>query len=124
MNRSAADRIHHRMNRAAGPCGRRCIFTHGRDFTIRLLNGRNTAAHVIENLVRMANQIGAFFEAMPDRAEAMQDLATHIRKFWEPRMRQALLAHVDQAHGEGLLGIVSESIALHRARLEPHALVA
>ena len=39
------------------------------------------------NLVRMANRIGEFFEAMPEREEALQGIAEHIRKFWEPRMR-------------------------------------
>jgi len=68
----------------------------------------------IESLVRMANQIGAFFEAMPDRAEALQDLATHIRKFWEPRMRTALLAHLDEG-GADLRGIVTDALSHHRA---------
>ena len=35
------------------------------------------------NLVRMANRIGEFFEAMPERDEALQGIAEHIRKFWE-----------------------------------------
>ena len=70
-----------------------------------------------ESLVRMANQIGRFFEAMPDRPEALRDLAQHIQKFWEPRMRQALLAHVDKDHGEGLRDIVAEAIGRHRALL-------
>ncbi|MDM0114913.1 formate dehydrogenase subunit delta [Variovorax sp. J22R133] len=68
----------------------------------------------IESLVRMANQIGTFFEAMPDRAEAMQDLATHIRKFWEPRMRTELLAYLDSG-GEDVRGIVADAISHHRA---------
>lgn len=42
------------------------------------------------NLVRMANRIGEFFEAMPEREEALQGIAEHIRKFWEPRMRAQL----------------------------------
>ena len=71
----------------------------------------------IESLVRMANQIGQFFEAMPDRPEALRDLAQHIQKFWEPRMRQALLAHIDKDRGEGLRDIVAEAIGRHRAML-------
>ncbi|HBI83864.1 MAG TPA: formate dehydrogenase, partial [Alcaligenaceae bacterium] len=42
------------------------------------------------NLVRMANRIGDFFEAMPDRDRALHDAIEHLRKFWEPRMRQEL----------------------------------
>ena len=49
-----------------------------------------------ENLVRMANRIGDFFEAMPDSDEALAGIAAHIRRFWEPRMRRELLAHIEQ----------------------------
>ncbi|MFA5521570.1 MAG: formate dehydrogenase subunit delta [Castellaniella sp.] len=45
----------------------------------------------IEHLIRLANRIGSFFEAMPDRDEALHDIVNHIRHFWEPRMRRALL---------------------------------
>ena len=45
----------------------------------------------IGNLIRMANRIGQFFEAMPDRQEAGEGVANHIHKFWEPRMRTQLL---------------------------------
>ena len=44
----------------------------------------------IHNLVSMANQIGQFFSAYPDREEALEGIANHIRKFWEPRMRLKL----------------------------------
>jgi len=73
----------------------------------------------IENLIKMANQIGGFFEAMPDRQEALADISSHIKRFWEPRMRRALLAHVDATDGEGLDPIVRESIAANRVSLEP-----
>jgi formate dehydrogenase subunit delta len=67
----------------------------------------------------MANQIGAFFDAMPDRALAVQEVATHLRKFWEPRMRIALLAHVDATGGEGLQPLVRDAVLTHRAWLAP-----
>lgn len=71
-----------------------------------------------ESLVRMANQIGDFFEAMPDRAQALTDIATHVRKFWEPRMRRQILEHLDQQGGEGLSDIVSQALMEHRSMLE------
>ena len=46
-----------------------------------------------DNLVKMANQIGTFFEAMPDRAEGLDGIATHVKKFWAPRMREQMQAH-------------------------------
>jgi formate dehydrogenase subunit delta len=73
----------------------------------------------VDKLVQMANRIGLFFEAMPDRFEAIEGIALHLQRFWEPRMRRELLAHVDGAQGEGLSAIVLAAIVAHRARLEP-----
>ncbi|WP_042884294.1 formate dehydrogenase subunit delta [Cupriavidus necator] len=72
----------------------------------------------VDNLITMANQIGSFFEAMPDREEAVSDIAGHIKRFWEPRMRRALLGHVDAEAGGGLLEIVQEAVGRYRGMLE------
>jgi formate dehydrogenase subunit delta len=48
----------------------------------------------------MANQIGRFFASQP-HADATAGTADHIRKFWDPRMRSAILAHL-AAGGAGL----------------------
>jgi len=72
-----------------------------------------------EHLVTMANQIGEFFETLPDRKEAEDDIANHLRKFWEPRMRSAMLAYIDREKGAGIKDIVLSAIATHRADLEP-----
>ena len=53
-----------------------------------------------DKLVMMANQIGTFF-ASQGEAAAVPGIAEHIKKFWEPRMRQAIFAHLD-AGGAGL----------------------
>jgi formate dehydrogenase subunit delta len=73
----------------------------------------------IDNLVHMANRIGEFFAAMPDRAEALDGVATHIRKFWEPRMRRQILEHLDTAQGAGLSDLVREALQANRAALQP-----
>lgn len=76
------------------------------------------------NLIRMANRIGEFFDVMPDRDEALEGVANHIHKFWEPRMRNALLAWID-AHPAGqadeieLRPIVLQAITAYRERLTP-----
>lgn len=70
------------------------------------------------NLLRMANRIGDFFETMPDRNRALADIADHIRRFWEPRMRRQILEHLDAHGAEGLSEIVWRSIVVYRARLE------
>lgn len=57
----------------------------------------------------MANQIGRFFEtAEPPTAVAA--IADHLDKFWDPRMRAAILAHLD-AGGDGLDPPVKEAVA-------------
>jgi len=71
----------------------------------------------IDSLIKMANQIGTFFEAMPDRAEALEGVALHIKRFWEPRMRRELLSHVDKGGASGLNGLVTEAISHHRSAL-------
>lgn len=73
-----------------------------------------------DNLVAMANRIGRFFEAMPDRPEALEGIALHIRRFWEPRMRRALRAHVADAAALGEHPL--DPIVLEALRLHPEAL--
>ena len=65
----------------------------------------------------MVNRIGEFFDAMPDRNEASQGVATHLRKFWDPRMRRELLAYIDQQAGEGLSEFVLSALQEHRSTL-------
>lgn len=72
-----------------------------------------------DNLIRMANQIGGFFETLPDREEALDDIALHIRKFWEPRMRRALLQAVDAGQAAALTEIVQAALRKHRVELQP-----
>ena len=71
----------------------------------------------VDNLIHMANRIGEFFQAMPDHDEAVDGVATHIRKFWEPRMRQALFAALDAGGAEALLPLVREALDARRAEL-------
>jgi len=68
----------------------------------------------IPNIIKMANQIGAFFEAMPDRDQAARDVAGHLQRFWEPRMRAALLDHVAERGDEELKPIVRAALQILR----------
>lgn len=46
-----------------------------------------------DRLIYMANQIGTFFASQgPDKAAA--SIAEHIGKFWDPRMRATIIAHL------------------------------
>ena len=66
-----------------------------------------------DKLVYMANQIGKFF-ASQGTGKAPAAIAEHIQKFWEPRMRNAIFAHLD-AGGSGLDPLVREAIEKLRA---------
>ena len=61
-----------------------------------------------EKLVMMANQIGKFFAAQK-HADQPALVADHIRKFWDPRMRRQILAHVAEG-GAGLDPLVLEAL--------------
>ena len=63
----------------------------------------------IENLVKMANDIGAFFAGEPERQSAVHAIADHLRRFWEPRMRAAIIDH-NRKGGLGLSDLVREAI--------------
>ncbi len=62
-----------------------------------------------DKLVYMANQIGKFF-ASQGPAEAVTGTAAHIRKFWDPRMRAAIVAHLTKTGGAGLEPHVKEAV--------------
>jgi formate dehydrogenase subunit delta len=53
-----------------------------------------------DKLVYMANQIGKFFESQ-GKDKTVTGVAEHLQKFWDPRMRATIIAHLD-AGGEGL----------------------
>jgi len=72
----------------------------------------------IAKIVRMANQIGTFFESKQDRAEGVHGIAEHINKFWEPRMRRHFFEVFD-AGGEGFKPIVLEAAAQIRRPSQP-----
>jgi formate dehydrogenase subunit delta len=76
-----------------------------------------------QNLIDMANRIGDFFDSMPDRDEALAGVADHIRRFWEPRMRRALLTSLDEPDGNGVAmsAFVREALVRHRDQLMPAA---
>ena len=45
----------------------------------------------IERLIKMANDISNYFNAEPDRKDAIAGVKNHIAHSWEPRMRKALI---------------------------------
>ena len=64
-----------------------------------------------ERLVSMANDIGAFFNAETDKTVAAQGVATHIKRYWDPRMRREIITHYRDG-GAGLDPLVRSAVAL------------
>ena len=69
------------------------------------------------NLINMANKIGTFFESMPDQKPALEDIAGHIKRFWAPPMRKAIIASIDNKQDAEMLAIVREALITHRAKV-------
>ncbi len=61
-----------------------------------------------DRLIYMANQIGQFFQSQAHDM-AVPGIADHIKKFWDPRMRKAIFAHLEDG-GAGLDPNVRDAI--------------
>lgn len=62
----------------------------------------------IERLVEMANDIAANQVADPDNA--VEVIARHLQRFWDPRMRAQIIAHAEQG-GVGLVDVARAAVA-------------
>jgi formate dehydrogenase subunit delta len=63
----------------------------------------------VERLVAMANDIAAFFAAEPDPQTGAEQVANHLRRFWEPRMREAISRHLATG-GAGLSALARQGV--------------
>jgi formate dehydrogenase subunit delta len=63
-----------------------------------------------EHLVKMANDIGHFFSAEPEREDAIAGIANHIAKFWTKRMRDKLTAQIKRDGDAGLDELPREAV--------------
>lgn len=61
-----------------------------------------------DKLVYMANQIGKFFTSQ-GHDQAVAGTLDHIKKFWDRRMREAIVAHLASG-GRGLDPSVRQAI--------------
>ena len=57
----------------------------------------------------MANDIGNFFNAEPDKEIAAEGIKNHILRSWDPRMRTAIIAYC-QEDGTELSDLVKTAI--------------
>lgn len=69
----------------------------------------------IDSLIKMANQIAAFFDAESGSEhpeEAAKLTATHLRRYWEPRMRSQMIDYFNNNGGEGLDEVAKSGVAM------------
>jgi len=64
-----------------------------------------------ERLAAMANDIANFFAAEPDREIAIEGVRNHLLRFWEPRMREQIIAYLRTNNGEGLNALARAAVA-------------
>ena len=64
-----------------------------------------------ETLIKMANQVGDFFGADPDKSQANLEIANHLNRFWTLDMRQQIAKYVSEESGTGLHQQVIEAIS-------------
>ncbi len=75
--------------------------------------GKQAFMHA-DKLVMMTNQI-AMFHRRQTLEVAAAEVAAHLRRFWEPRMRAAIHAHLDEG-GEGLSEIARRAVEMSKAQ--------
>ena len=66
-----------------------------------------------ETLIKMANQVGDFFGADPNKSQANKEIANHLNRFWTLDMRQQIAQYVAEKNGTGLHDQVIEAISTH-----------
>jgi formate dehydrogenase subunit delta len=61
-----------------------------------------------QTLIRMANQIAAFFKAYP-HDQAVADIRSHIKSYWTPKMRYEMCERA-RAEPDGIDPLVLEAV--------------
>jgi len=73
----------------------------------------------IDLLIKMANEIGEFFKGATGE-QAARDVASHLTRFWDPRMRAQMLKYYEERAGAGLSEVAKRAVALlHEASQAP-----
>jgi formate dehydrogenase subunit delta len=63
-----------------------------------------------QHLVDMVNEIAAFFTG-EDPGNAAENVANHLRRYWDPRMRRQIVEHASTG-GDGLSQVARAGVAL------------
>ena len=66
----------------------------------------------IDLLIKMTNEIGEFFAGTTDADAAARDVANHLKRYWEPRMRAQMLKYYEERQGSGLSELAKNGVAI------------
>jgi formate dehydrogenase subunit delta len=66
----------------------------------------------IDLLIKMANQITDFWESEAGHDVAVKEVATHLRRYWEPRMRAQMITYYHERQGSGLNDIAKAAVGV------------
>jgi formate dehydrogenase subunit delta len=66
----------------------------------------------IDLLIKMANQITDFWEGEAGHEVAVKEVATHLRRYWEPRMRAQMITYCHERQGSGLNDIAKAAVGV------------
>jgi formate dehydrogenase subunit delta len=69
----------------------------------------------IDHMIKMANEIASFWEGELGEAAA-NEVATHLRRYWEPRMRAQMIAYYEERQGAGLDDMARKAVGLLAAQ--------
>ena len=65
----------------------------------------------IDHMVKMANEISAFFISESKPGDASREVAGHLRRYWEPRMRKQIIEHYHNG-AAGLEDVARDAIGI------------
>jgi len=66
----------------------------------------------IDLLIKMVNEISDYFASEPDSEQAAKDIAGHLRRYWEPRMRRQIITYYEERRGAGLSDLALRGVGL------------
>ena len=66
----------------------------------------------IDLLIKITNEIGAFFAGTAEAPDAARAVANHLKRYWEPRMRAQMISYFEQRNGAGLTELARNAVAL------------
>ena len=66
----------------------------------------------IDHMIKMANEISSFWQGEVGEEAAAKEVATHLKRYWEPRMRAQMITYYEERHGAGLSDVALKAVQL------------